>query len=103
MRHVRIERPGGHAALHVVEAPDPDPGPGEVRIAVDACGVNYADAIIRMGLYASARKLHGYPITPGFEVAGRIDRVHEGVTGLKLGDPVLALTLFGGYASSIVL
>lgn len=103
MRRVLIQHPGSHAVLRVVEEPDPEPGPGEVRIAVEACGVNYADAIIRMGLYASARALHGYPITPGFEVAGRIDRLGAGVEEFAVGDRVLALTLFGGYASSIAL
>jgi NADPH:quinone reductase-like Zn-dependent oxidoreductase len=103
MRRIVIDRPGGYAALRLVEAPDPEPGPGQVRIAVAACGVNYADGIIRMGLYESAKKLHGYPITPGFEVAGRVDALGQGVTGFALGDPVLALTLFGGYCSHIVL
>jgi synaptic vesicle membrane protein VAT-1 len=103
MRRVRIDRPGGHQQLRIEDCRDPYPAAGELRIAVEACGVNYADAIVRMGLYASARALHGYPITPGFEVAGRIDRLGEDVSGFTIGDPVLALTLFGGYASSIAL
>ena len=46
-----------------------------VSIEVRACGVNYADGIIRMGLYASAKQLHGYPITPGFELSGVITAI----------------------------
>jgi len=103
MRHIVIDRPGGYDALELREAPTPEPGPGEVRIRVEACGVNYADGIIRMGLYASAKKLHGYPITPGFEVAGTIDAVGEGVDRWKCGDEVIGLTLFKGYASHLVL
>lgn len=103
MQRIVIARPGGYDALRLVEAPDPEPGPGEVAIAVEACGVNYADGIVRMGLYASARELHGYPITPGFEVAGRISAVGEGVTGWRPGDRAIGVTLFGGYTSRIVL
>jgi NADPH:quinone reductase-like Zn-dependent oxidoreductase len=103
MRRIVIDRPGGYDVLRVVESPTPEPGPGQVRIAVAAAGVNYADGIIRMGLYESAKRLHGYPITPGFELAGRIEAIGEGVEGWSIGDPVVAVTLFGGYASHVCL
>lgn len=103
MRKIVIERPGHYDALRLVQCEDPRPGPGQVLVAVEACGVNYADSIIRMGLYASARELHGYPITPGFEVAGRIIALGEGVVGWRCGDAVIGLTLFGGYASHVAL
>lgn len=101
MHRIVIDTPGGYHVLRMVEAPDPEPGPGEIVIRSRACGVNYADSIIRMGLYASARTLHGYPITPGFEVAGHIAALGTGVTGFALGDPVIGLTLFNGYASHV--
>lgn len=101
MHRIVIDSPGGFSALRYVEAPDPEPGPDEVVIAAEACGVNYADGIIRMGLYESAKKLHGYPITPGFEVAGRIAAVGDGVEGWKIGDEVIGLTLFDGYSSRL--
>lgn len=100
-RRIVIDRPGGCAALRLVEDTLPAPGPGEVAIAVEAAGVNYADGIIRMGLYASAKELHGYPITPGFELAGTVLEVGEGVSDLAPGERVMALTLFGGYTSRI--
>lgn len=103
MHRIRIDKPGGYEALRLETVADPQPGPGQVRIAVEACGVNYADGIIRMGLYASARELHGYPITPGFEVAGRIDAVGEGVRDWRVGDGVIGLTLFNGYSSRLCL
>ncbi len=103
MKRIRIDKPGGYDALCVEEVADSLPGSGQVRIAVEACGVNYADGIIRMGLYASARELHGYPITPGFEVAGRIDAIGADVTGWQLGQAVIGLTLFNGYSSQICL
>lgn len=103
MRKVVIHRPGGHERLVVEDAPTPEPGPGQLRIAVAAIGVNYADCVIRMGLYASARELVGYPITPGFEVAGVVSALGPGVAGSwSIGQPVFAVTLFGGYASELV-
>lgn len=101
MRKVVIAAPGGYERLGVVEEPDPQPGPGEVRIAVRAIGVNYADCVVRMGLYQSAREFVGWPITPGFEVAGVIDALGEGVTEHEVGAEVVAVTRFGGYASSL--
>ena len=102
MRKIVIKRPGGYSALRLQNVPTPEPGPGQLRIRCTACGVNYADGIVRMGLYASAKALHGYPITPGFEVAGEIDAVGSGVDPARLGQKVLALTLFGGYAEQVV-
>ncbi|MFN7134248.1 MAG: synaptic vesicle VAT-1 family membrane protein [Myxococcales bacterium] len=78
------------------------PGAGEVRVRVSAAGVNYADCVVRMGLYASAKEYVGWPITPGFEFAGEVDAVGEGVTDLQVGDAVLGVTRFGGYATHVV-
>ncbi len=103
MRRILIDKPGGYDALRLIEEPDRAPQAGEIAIDVEACGVNYADSIVRMGLYASAKALHGYPITPGFELAGRIAQLGDGVDSWKLGDAVVALTLFGGYTSRICL
>jgi NADPH:quinone reductase-like Zn-dependent oxidoreductase len=102
MRRIVIHKPGGYDRLKIEQAPDPAPGPGEVRIAVQHIGINYADCVVRMGLYESAKKLVGWPITPGFEVAGVIDAVGEDAGDYKIGAPVLALTLFNGYATHVV-
>lgn len=101
MHRIVIDKPGGYTALRFFEAPEPQPGRGELVIAVEACGVNYADGIIRMGLYESAKRLHGYPITPGFEVAGRVSALGDGVDDWNIGDEVIGLTLFDGYASHL--
>jgi len=101
MHRIVINKPGGYSALEYVESPDPQPRPGEVVIETQACGLNYADGIIRMGLYESAKKRHGYPITPGFEVAGRVSAVGDGVGEFAIGDEVIGLTLFNGYASHL--
>jgi synaptic vesicle membrane protein VAT-1 len=101
LKRIVIHGPGGYDRLQLETAPDPRPGAGEVRIAVTHAGVNYADVVVRMGLYESAKKLVGWPITPGFEVAGVVDAVGADVEDLKPGDAVLALTLFNGYSSSL--
>src|SRR5687767_15666708 len=103
MDRIIVHRPGGYDALSVESGHAlPAPGPGEVRVAVQAAGVNFADCIVRMGLYESAKVYGGYPITPGFEVAGVVDAVGAGVRARKVGDEVLAVTRFGGYASAVV-
>ena len=99
MRQAVITRRGGPEVLQMRDAPDPTPGPGDVRIAVRAAGVNFADVMARLGLYPDAPPL---PAVVGYEVAGVVDAVGAGVTGLRPGDRVLALTRFGGYASAVI-
>src|SRR5258705_10148262 len=93
---VVITRVGGPEVLKVEEFDPPPPGRGEIAVAVRAAGLNFADVFCRLGLYAAAPPL---PFTPGFEVAGEIETVGEGVTRFLPGDRVLAVTRFGGYAS----
>lgn len=69
---------------------------------VEASGVNYADVMVRMGLYASARTYVGWPIVAGFEVAGTVGAVGPGVDDLEVGEPILAVCRFGGYADRLV-
>ncbi len=102
MQKVVIHRPGGHDRLCIEQHPDLAPGPGEVLVAVEAIGVNYADCVTRMGLYASAKHYVGFPITPGFEVAGRVAAVGPGVSDLQAGTEVMAVTRFNGYATQVV-
>lgn len=97
MKRVVVRRPGGHEALELIEETDPIPGAGQVRVRVRASGVNYADVVVREGYYEAAKGK--YPITPGFEFAGLVDALGEGVAEFKLGDRVFGFTRFGGYAS----
>jgi NADPH:quinone reductase-like Zn-dependent oxidoreductase len=99
MRAVVIPRTGGPEVLEVQERPDPVAGPGEVRIDVAAAGVNFADTLARIGLYEDAPPL---PAVVGYEVAGTIAAVGEGVTAVAVGDRVMAGTQFGGYAEQVV-
>lgn len=88
--------------MEVVEATSPEPGPGEVLVAVSAIGVNFADCVVRMGLYESATKYVGWPITPGFEFAGRVVRTGQGVENHAPGDRVFGVTRFGAYQTELV-
>jgi NADPH:quinone reductase-like Zn-dependent oxidoreductase len=99
MRAVVITKHGGPGVLQVQERPDPVPGAGQVRIAVAAAGINFADVMARMGLYPDAPKT---PCVVGYEVAGTILELGEGVEGFIPGERVLAGTQFGGYASQVV-
>ncbi|MEM7310529.1 MAG: medium chain dehydrogenase/reductase family protein [Planctomycetota bacterium] len=102
MQRIVVDRPGGYKRLRLEEHPGRGPGPGEVRIEVVGAGVNFADVAVRLGLYESAKRYVGWPITPGFEVAGRVVEVGDGVDEPRVGDEVCAVTLFGGYVSELV-
>lgn len=69
-----------------------------VRIKCHYSGVNFADCLMRRGLYPDAPP---YPYTPGYEVSGTIEEVGTEVEGLVVGDRVMAGTRFGGYSSHI--
>lgn len=99
MRAIFIEKPGDTDALRVREVPDPTPRPGEVLIRVKAAGINFADVLARQGIYPAVKK---YPVVVGYEVAGVIEAVGDGVDASWRGKSVLALTDFGGYAELAV-
>ena len=102
MRKVVIHRPGGYEQLCIEQHADLVPGPGEVLVDVEAIGVNYADCVTRMGLYASAKQYVGFPVTPGFEVAGHVAALGEGVSDIAIGTEVMAVTRFNAYATQLV-
>jgi len=94
-----ITKHGGPGVLQVQERPDPEIEPGAVRVAVAAAGINFADVMARMGLYADAPKT---PCVVGYEVAGTVLELGEGVTDISHGQRVFAGTQFGGYASQVL-
>lgn len=95
MRAIYIERPGAVDTLNVREVADAKAKPGEVLIRVKAAGINFADVLARQGIYPAVKK---YPIVVGYEVAGVVEAVGDGVDARWKGREVLALTDFGGYA-----
>lgn len=102
VRKVLVRRAGSYDRLEQVSESPKAPARGQVAVDVRAIGVNYADVMVRMGLYASAKEFVGWPITPGFEVAGVVEAVGEGVTDVAVGDEVIAVTLFGGYTTRLL-
>lgn len=77
------------------EGPDPAPGRGEVRIRVHAAGLNFAEVMARQGLYPDAPTP---PMVLGYECAGEVDAVGEGVDGFAPGNRVAAMARFGAHA-----
>ena len=99
MRALVITQHGPPEVLKVLDRPDPDVGPGQVRIAVKAAGINFSDLLARVGMYPEAPKP---PSVIGYEVAGDVESVGDGVEDLKPGDRVIAGTRFGGQAELAV-
>lgn len=84
--------------LHVEVVPIPIPGPNQMLISVEACGVNFPDVLIIQNKYQFTPTL---PFSPGGEVAGHISALGEEVQGFELGQPVLALCGWGGFAEKV--
>lgn len=99
MRVIVTTASGDERVMKVEERPDPKPHEGEVLIRVKAAGLNFADILARQGLYPDGPKK---PCVMGYEVAGVIESVGEGVDEDLLGKPVIASTRFGGQAELIV-
>jgi synaptic vesicle membrane protein VAT-1 len=86
---------GKRGTWEIRETPEPRPKPGEVRVAVRAFGLNFAELMASQGLYPDAPKL---PAILGYEIAGEIDAVGEGVDAACIGERVVAMTHFAGQA-----
>jgi len=92
---MHIPRKGGAGVLRPLERRLPPPGAGEVRVAIEAAGVAYADVMIRQGVYSG----QSLPVTPGYDFVGRVEAVGPGVTRLPRGQRVAGVTVSGSYAT----
>jgi NADPH:quinone reductase-like Zn-dependent oxidoreductase len=101
MRKIVIHSPGSYEKLKLETHPDLAPSADEVVVETRGVGVNYADCCVRWGVYESAKKYIGWPITPGFEFAGVVKKTGENVTRWKVGDKVFGITFFHAYASEV--
>ncbi|MFQ5612265.1 MAG: NADPH:quinone oxidoreductase family protein [Anaerolineae bacterium] len=99
MKAVLCKAWGEPSTLGIEEVDSPAPGPGQVRIAVHACGINFADVLMVMGQYQVRPP---FPFSPGFEVAGQVLECGPEVTGVKPGDRVFAFCDYGGFAEEVV-
>ncbi|EEB82813.1 NADPH:quinone oxidoreductase family protein [Roseobacter sp. GAI101] len=98
MKAMLSTAPGGPETLELTELPQPEPKKGEVRIRVRAAGLNFPDTLIIQDLYQMKPTR---PFAPGGEVAGDVEALGEGVTNVAVGDRVLAMTGFGGFATEM--
>lgn len=101
---VRFHQTGGAEVLQLEDLPTPDPGEGEVRLQVEAIGLNRAEIMFREGKYLETPQL---PSRLGYEAAGVIDAVGPGVSGLKVGDristiPAFSIARYGVYGETAV-
>jgi NADPH:quinone reductase-like Zn-dependent oxidoreductase len=97
MEAIVFDRFGGPEVLQLRDAEGPRPGPDQVRLRVRAAGVNQLDFKIRNGWMEAAFPTT-FPAIPGVEAAGVVDAVGPDVTGVAVGDEVLAFTDTGSYA-----
>lgn len=103
MKVIQMQKPGGPEVLEVAERPLPEPAAGEVRVLAQAIGISGADVLVRKGVYDWMPPL---PAVPGNEMAGVVDALGRGTTGIRVGQPVLVssreLPFRGGcYAEAI--
>ncbi len=99
MRAVVCRKFGGPEDLELADVEPPQLKPGAVRIAVKACGLNFGDSLIISGGYQVKPE---FPFSPGMEVSGEIMECGDGVEGLAVGDRVMGMPGFGGYAEQVV-
>jgi len=90
---------GGPLSFRVRDMPKPEPGPGEVRVRIRATGLGYVDGLMVAGRYQIRPPC---PYVPGCEIAGEIDALGPGVSGLATGDRVVTWQIGGGLADYIV-
>ena len=99
MKNVWIEKTGSADVMKIKSGPDIDRiSDDEVLIDVHFSGLNFADIMMRLGLYPDAPKK---PFIPGYEISGTVKKIGAAVRGVQVGESVVAGTLFGGYSSEI--
>ncbi len=97
MKAIRVYKYGGPEVLRYEDSAAPDPKHGEVRVRIEASGINYVDIYQRKGLYPVA-----LPFTAGQEASGVVDVVGQGVTEVRTGDRVAYASALGSYAEYAV-
>src|SRR5579883_3058402 len=101
---VRFEKTGSADVLQIFDEPPAQPGDGEVRIRVEAIGLNRAEVLFRQGLYLEKPE---FPARIGYEAAGVVEALGSGVKGFKIGDkvstiPSFQMSKYGVYGESAI-
>jgi NADPH2:quinone reductase len=105
MRAIAIEEFGGPEKLKAMDLPEPHAAPGEVVVRAVAAGVNPVDWKMREG-WLKSRFPHAFPIVPGWDVAGTVEEIGEGVSRVRKGERVFAyarkpVVQWGTYAELV--
>ncbi|PJF21783.1 MAG: hypothetical protein CUN56_09300 [Phototrophicales bacterium] len=98
MKAVICRQWGEPSTLTLEDITLPAPQPGEVRVKIHACGVNFADTLMIAGLYQVKPP---FPFSPGMEIAGEVTALGEGVTHLTVGQRVMGVVEYGGFAEEV--
>ena len=98
-KRIIVQKPGGYGAFHIDDTPIKTSQPGEVQVDVKACGINFADVAVRLGLYQAAKG--AYPLCPGLEFAGVVKDAGIDTRDFKPGDRVFGASRFGAYSTRI--
>lgn len=98
-RKIIITKPGGYDVFSFEDAAPGPPAPGEVQVEVRACGINFADIAVRLGLYQAAKG--AYPLCPGLEFSGVVQATGGDVAGFRQGDRIFGASRFGAYSTRI--
>lgn len=93
MQAIRVSATGGPETLKIEDIPTPEPGPGQIRLKVEAAGVNFVEIYQRKGQYKLS-----LPFTPGGEAAGTVDALGPNVTDMRIGERVASMDARGSYA-----
>jgi NADPH2:quinone reductase len=99
MRAIVAEDVSNPQDLKLIELPEPVPGPGQVRIDVKATALNFADSLIISHKY---QLKPDFPFSPGFEVAGVVSGIGDGVTDFEVGARVIATMDYGAYREQVI-
>src|ERR1700737_2083203 len=94
-----VPQPGPPESLHLETFASAPLVPGQVRVAIDAAGINFPDILMAAGEYQLKPEL---PFTPGVEAAGEVSEVADGVAGVAVGDRVIVKMRHGAYADEAV-
>ena len=100
MKKVVYTKVGGLESIEIVEQQRETIGEKEVRVRVHRAGINFADLMMRQGLYGASPD---FPFTPGYEASGEVTEIGKNVTKIKPKDRVIAIPGFGGYSEELVL
>ncbi|MCP2503334.1 MAG: zinc-binding dehydrogenase [Candidatus Thalassarchaeaceae archaeon] len=99
MKKVIYPKIGGPDSIQIIEEKLDNPGKNQVKVRVHRAGINFADLMMRQGLYGSNPD---FPFTPGYEVSGEIIELGDDENRLEIGQRVIAMTGFGGYSEEVI-